>query len=122
MTRNSNNKSIAVLPFTNLSDSKDAEYFSDGITEEIINALTKIQALKVTSRTSSFTFKGSKKLLSEIAKQLNVSILLEGSVRLSNDKVRISAQLIEPEDDVYFWSESFDRKLDKQSNNFLASD
>jgi TolB-like protein/AraC-like DNA-binding protein len=105
------NKSIAVLPFVNMSSNKDAEYFSDGITEEIINALAKIQELKVTSRTSSFSFKGTSSTISEIGKQLNVSIILEGSIRLSGTSARITAQLIEVETDFHFWSETFDRDL-----------
>ncbi|MCJ8288845.1 MAG: helix-turn-helix domain-containing protein [Crocinitomicaceae bacterium] len=107
------NKSIAVLPFVNMSSNTEAEYFSDGITEEIINALAKIQELKVTSRTSSFSFKGSNSTISEIGKQLNVSIILEGSVRLSGTLARITAQLIEVENDFHFWSETFDRDLNK---------
>ncbi|MFT5602566.1 MAG: adenylate cyclase [Flavobacteriales bacterium] len=110
------NKSIAVLPFLNLSASKDLEYFSDGITEEIINALAKIRELKVTSRTSSFSFKGTTQTIAEIGKQLNVSIILEGSVRLSGTSARITAQLIEVENDFHFWSETFDRDL----NNIFA--
>jgi adenylate cyclase len=113
------NKSIAVLPFLNLSPSKDLEYFSDGITEEIINALAKIGELKVTSRTSSFSFKGTKKMLSEIGQQLNVSIILEGSVRLSGSSARITAQLIEVENDFHFWSETFDRDV---KNVFAVQD
>jgi TolB-like protein/AraC-like DNA-binding protein/Tfp pilus assembly protein PilF len=105
------NKSIAVLPFVNMSSSSEVEYFSDGITEEIINALAKIGELKVTSRTSSFSFKGTTSTLSEIGKQLNVSIILEGSVRLSGTSARITAQLIEVENDFHFWSETFDRDL-----------
>ncbi len=102
-----------------MSSSSDVEYFSDGITEEIINALAKIQDLKVTSRTSSFSFKGSNSTISEIAKQLNVSIILEGSVRLSGSSARITAQLIEAESDFHFWSETFDRNLD---NVFAVQD
>jgi adenylate cyclase len=105
------NKSIAVLPFVNMSSSNEVEYFSDGITEEIINALAKIQDLKVTSRTSSFSFKGTNSTISEIGKQLNVSIILEGSIRLSEKSARITAQLIEVESDFHFWSETFDRDL-----------
>lgn len=112
-------KSIAVLPFVNISSNKEAEYFSDGITEEIINALTKIQELKVTSRTSSFSFKGTKETLSEIGKQLNVSIVLEGSVRLSGSTARITTQLVEVESDFHFWSETFDRDL---KNVFVVQD
>lgn len=113
------NKSIAVLPFLNLSSKEGLEYFSDGITEEIINALSKIGELKVTSRTSSFSFKGSDKTIPEIGKQLNVSIILEGSVRLSGTSARITAQLIEVENDFHFWSETFDRDL---KNVFAVQD
>lgn len=105
------NKSIAVLPFLNMSSNIEAEYFSDGITEEIINALAKIKELKVTSRTSSFSFKGTTETIAEIGKKLNVSIVLEGSVRLSGNFIRITAQLIEAENDFHFWSETFDREL-----------
>ena len=110
------NKSIAVLPFLNLSSKADLEYFSDGITEEIINALSTIRELKVTSRTSSFSFKGTDKTIPDIGRQLGVSIILEGSVRLSGTSARISAKLIEVENDYHFWSESFDRDL----NNVFA--
>lgn len=114
-----NNKSIAVLPFVNMSSNAEAEYFSDGITEEIINALAKIQELNVISRTSSFSFKGTNSTISEIGKQLNVPIILEGSVRLSGTSVRITAQLIEVENDFHFWSETFDRDL---KNVFVVQD
>lgn len=113
------NKSIAVLPFVNMSSNKEAEYFSDGITEEIINALAKIKELKVTSRTSSFSFKGTKSTISEIGKQLNVSIIIEGSVRLSGSSIRIVVQLIEAENDFHFWSETFDRDF---NNVFSVQD
>jgi TolB-like protein/AraC-like DNA-binding protein/Tfp pilus assembly protein PilF len=106
------NKTIAVLPFVNMSASEDNEFFSDGITEEIINALSKIGSLKVTSRTSSFFFKGKNLPISEIGKQLNVTTILEGSVRLAGDSVRITAQLIQVEEDFHFWSETWDRKLE----------
>ena len=102
-----------------MSSNKEAEYFSDGITEEIINALAKIRELNVTSRTSSFSFKGSRSTLSEIGKQLNVSIILEGSVRLSGTSARITAQLIEVANDFHFWSETFDRDLE---NVFIIQD
>lgn len=105
-------KSIAVLPFKNLSANQEAEYFADGITDEIINSLSKIQELKVISRTSSFTFKETDLTLSEIAKQLGVSIILEGSIRLSGTAIRINARLIEAAEDFQFWSETFDRKLE----------
>lgn len=105
------NTTIAVLPFVNMSTSADNEYFSDGITEEIINALSKIQSLKVTSRTSSFFFKNKNIPLKQIGKELNVAAILEGSVRLSGDTMRITAQLIEAQQDFHFWSETWDRKL-----------
>tara|TARA_B100000809_G_C15137330_1_gene531256 strand:- start:1639 stop:3423 length:1785 start_codon:yes stop_codon:yes gene_type:complete len=105
-------KTIAVLPFVNMSSSADNEFFSDGITEEIINALAKIGSLKVTSRTSSFFFKGKNLPISEIGNQLKVSTILEGSVRLAGDSVRITAQLIQVEGDFHFWSETWDRKLE----------
>ena len=106
------NKTIAVLPFVNLSTSKDNEYFSDGITEEIINALAKIKSLKVTSRTSSFFFKNKNIPITQIGKELGVSIILEGSIRLSGNTIRITAQLIQAEEDFHFWSETWDRKLE----------
>lgn len=102
---------IAVLPFVNMSTSADNEYFSDGITEEIITALSRINSLKVTSRTSSFFFKNKNIPVKQISKELGVSAILEGSVRLSGDTMRITAQLIEAEEDVHFWSETWDRKL-----------
>ena len=106
------NKSIGVLPFVNMSDSEENEYFSDGITEEIINALAKIDGLKVTSRTSAFYFKGKNIPIREIGKELRVATLLEGSVRLSGTSMRITAQLIDAVEDFHFWSETWDRKLD----------
>ena len=105
------NTTIAVLPFVNMSTSADNEYFSDGITEEIINALSKIKSLKVTSRTSSFFFKNKNIPVKQIATELNVSAIIEGSVRLSGDTMRITAQLIEARQDFHFWSETWDRKL-----------
>lgn len=105
-------KSIAVLPFVNMSADKDNEYFSDGITEEIINALAKIQSLKVTSRTSSFFFKGKNIPIGQIGAELNVHIILEGSVRLSGKQMRITAQLIDVREDFHFWSETFDRSIE----------
>ncbi|MCB2221654.1 MAG: helix-turn-helix domain-containing protein [Bacteroidetes bacterium] len=105
-------KAIAVLPFVNMSASEENEYFSDGITEEIINALAKIRNIKVTSRTSSFYFKNKNIPIKEIAEELNVSVLLEGSVRLAGNMVRITAQLINADEDFHFWSETWDRKLE----------
>ena len=103
--------SIAVIPFVNMSDDKENEYFSDGITEEIINALTTIKELKVIARTSSFAYKGKNIDVREIGKQLNVTSLLEGSIRKSAHKIRITAQLIETQNGTHYWSKNFDREL-----------
>lgn len=105
-------KSIAVLPFVNRSAKEENEYFSDGMTEEIINALTKVRDLKVTSRTSSFFFKNKNIPIPEIGRELNVSTVLEGSIRLAGNRMRISAQLIDVAEDYHFWSETFDRSMD----------
>ena len=105
-------KSIAVLPFVNMSSSEENEYFSDGMTEEIINALAKIKELKITSRTSSFYFKNKQIPLPQIGKELGVSTILEGSIRLAGNKMRITAQLIDVEEDVHYWSETFDRSVE----------
>jgi len=105
-------KSIAVLPFVNLSADDANEYFGDGITEEIINALAKIKGLKVTSRTSSFFFKNKNLPIPQIGQELNVSTILEGSIRLSGSRVRITAQLIDVNEDFHFWSETFDRSME----------
>ncbi|NQZ75158.1 MAG: helix-turn-helix domain-containing protein [Ekhidna sp.] len=104
--------SIAILPFRNLSSNQENEYFCDGITEEIINALAGIDHLKVTSRTSSFYFKNHQLPLAEIANKLSADILLEGSVRISDGTIRIQAQLIDIEEDTQFWSETWDRQLE----------
>ncbi|MBM1105028.1 helix-turn-helix domain-containing protein [Aurantibacter crassamenti] len=104
--------SIAVLPFVNMSSDVENEYFSDGMTEEIINALAKIKGLKVTSRTSSFHFKNKNIPITSIGEALNVSTILEGSIRLSGNKMRITAQLIDVADDFHFWSETFDHSVD----------
>ena len=105
-------KSIAVLPFVNMSSDKEQEYFSDGISEELLNLLAKIPALHVAARTSSFSFKGKEVGIPEIAKALLVANVLEGSVRKSGDQLRITAQLIRASDGYHIWSETFDRKLD----------
>lgn len=105
-------KSIAVLPFVNMSAKAENEYLSDGMTEEIINALTRINGLKVTSRTSSFFFKDKQLPLAEIGQQLKVSTVLEGSIRLAGNRMRITAQLIDVSEDYHFWSERFDRPVD----------
>jgi len=104
--------SIAVLPFVNMSADPDNEYFSDGITEEILNALTNIEGLKVTSRTSSFAFKGKNEDAREIGSKLNVNSVLEGSVRKSGNKIRITAQLINTVDGFHVWSEVYNRDLE----------
>ena len=103
--------SIAVLPFVNMSEDKDNEFFSDGISEELLNALVRVDGLGVASRTSSFAFKGKDVAASAIAEQLKVRYILEGSVRKQGDAVRITAQLIDASDDRHVWSETFDRKL-----------
>ncbi|HEY3386277.1 MAG TPA: adenylate/guanylate cyclase domain-containing protein [Saprospiraceae bacterium] len=105
-------KSIAVLPFTDMSQAGDQEYFSDGLTEDIITQLAKIKAFKVTSRTSIMKYKGLKKSLKEIGSELGASIILEGSVQKSGDKVRITAQLINALTDEHLWAETYDRTLD----------
>ena len=106
-----NQKSVAVLPFVNMSNDIDNEYFCDGITEEIINALTKIDKLKVIARTSSFAFKGKDIDIRKIGGQLGVSTILEGSIKKSRERVRITAQLIDVEDGTHYWSKKFDRQL-----------
>jgi len=105
-------KSIAVLPFADMSAAKDQEYFSDGMSEEILNVLTKIDGLKVAGRTSSFSFKGKTQDLREIGAALNVAHILEGSIRKQGNRVRITAQLIQAEDGFHLWSEIYDRELD----------
>ena len=104
-------KSIAVLPFVNMSDDASNEYFSDGISEEILNALAKVKDLKVAGRTSSFAFKGRNEDLRTIGKALGVSHILEGSVRKAGVRVRITAQLVKAEDGFHLWSETYDREL-----------
>jgi TolB-like protein len=105
-------KSIAVLPFVDMSAGKDQEYFSDGISEELLNLLAKIPQLQVTARTSSFTFKGKEIGVPEIARTLHVANVLEGSVRKAGNSVRITAQLIKAGTDAHLWSQTYDRKLD----------
>ncbi len=104
-------KSVAVLAFANLSDDKGNEYFSDGISEELLNVLAKIPGLKVTARTSSFHFKGKDTPIPEIARELGVAYVIEGSVRKAGDKVRITAQLIKAADGFHVWSDTFTRDL-----------
>jgi len=104
--------SIAVLPFADLSEDSSQGYFSDGIAEEILNVLAKVSGLHVAARTSSFVFRAPDKDIREIGRLLNVSTVLEGSIRKSGDRIRLTAQLINVEDGYHIWSESYDRKLD----------
>lgn len=113
--------SIAVLPFADLSKAGDQEYFSDGVAEEILNVLVRVDALKVTSRTSAFQFKGSNKGIPEIAEQLKVRYVLEGSLRKSGETLRITAQLIDAQNDKHLWSNTFDRPLTTE-NIFAIQD
>lgn len=103
--------SIVILPFEDMSQGRDNEYFCDGITEEIINALTKIENMHVVARTSAFAFKGQNIDVREIGNKLGVKTLLEGSVRKSGNQLRITAQLINVENGYHLWSESYDREL-----------
>jgi TolB-like protein/AraC-like DNA-binding protein len=106
------NRSIVILPFSNLSLDGNNEFICDGLTEEIINALSNIDGMKVISRTSSFFFKNHKFSLNEIAEKLNVSLLLEGSVQVNEGQIRVRAKLIDVEEDTHLWSETWDRKLE----------
>ena len=111
--------SIAVLPFVNMSADAANEYFSDGISEELLNLLAKIPELRVIARTSSFAYKGKDVKITDVANELNVSHILEGSVRKAGNQVRITAQLIRTSDSSHLWSETFDRDLD---NIFVVQD
>ena len=104
--------SIAVLPFVNMTSDKNQDYFSDGISEELLNLLSKVPQLQVAARTSSFSFKGKQIEISEIARQLHVANVLEGSVRKSGNQLRITAQLIRAAEGYDLWSQTYDRKLD----------
>jgi TolB-like protein len=117
-------KSIAVLPFVDMSEKKDQEYFADGMAEEIIDLLVKIPGLKVISRTSSFQFKGKTEDLRAIATQLGVAYVLEGSVRRSGDHLRVTAQLINAQDGTHLWSQAYDQDLNdvlKMQDEIAAS-
>lgn len=103
--------SIAVLPFVNLSADADNEYFCDGLAEEILNALAKIEGLKVAARSSAFSFKGKDSTITEIGRALNVGTVLEGSVRKAGDRLRITLQLINVSDGYHLWSERYDRQM-----------
>lgn len=105
-------QSIAVLPFVNMSADPEQEYFSDGLTEELLNLLAKIPQLRVISRTSVFSYKGKDFRIADVGRELNVDHVLEGSVRRSGDQIRITAQLIDVSDESHLWSETWDRELD----------
>jgi non-specific serine/threonine protein kinase len=105
-------KSIVVLPFDDLSPDRDQEYFSDGLTEEVISDLSAVRALRVISRSSAMTFKGTKKKIPEIAREVNVQYVLEGSVRKAGNNLRITAQLIDAQNDAHLWAEKYSGTLD----------
>jgi serine/threonine-protein kinase len=105
-------KSIAVLPFLDLSETKDQEYFCDGISEEILEALAKVEGLRVVARTSSFSFKGKSLNAREVGEKLNVANVLEGSLRREGDRVRVTAELINARSGFHLWTETYDRKLE----------
>ncbi len=105
-------KSIAVLPFVNMSSDAENEYFSDGISEEILNALTRVEGLQVSARTSSFSFKGKNEDVRQVGNKLGVSTVLEGSVRRSGKRIRITAQLVNTADGYHIWSENYDSDLE----------
>ena len=103
--------SIAVLPFVNMSADADNEYFCDGLAEELLNALAKIDDLKVAARTASFSFRGKNDSMAEIGRTLNVNSILEGNVRKAGNRVRITVQLINASDGYHLWSERYDRDM-----------
>jgi TolB-like protein len=112
-------RSIAVLPFVNLSADKESEYFSDGLAEEIIDGLGKIPGLRVVARTSSFAFRGRSNAIREIGRELNAGGLVEGSVRRTGDCVRVTIRLIDAIDESRLWSERFHREL---TSTFVVQD
>ena len=99
------------MPLVNLSSDKEQEYFSDGLSEELLNLLAKVPGLRVAARTSTFAFKGKNEDVSEIGQRLHVATILEGSVRKAGDRIRITTQLINAADGYHLWSETYDRKL-----------
>ncbi len=111
LVQTTTDNSIAVLPFVNMSSDPEQEYFSDGISEELLNVLAKIPGLRVAARTSSFQFKGEHRDAIDIGQQLNVALVLEGSVRKAGVQIRITAQLIDASDGFHLWSETYDREL-----------
>ena len=118
-SQDESDRSIAVLPFVNMSDDAGNVYFSDGLSEELLNLLAKIPELRVTSRSSAFSYKGKDFKIADVGRELNVSHVLEGSVRKAGNQVRITAQLIDVSDDTHIWSETYDRSLD---NIFVIQD
>ncbi|PWU15897.1 MAG: hypothetical protein C5B50_14390 [Verrucomicrobia bacterium] len=106
------NKSVAVLPFDNFSGGQDSDYLSDGLTEEITSALSRVPGLKVAARTSAFSFKGKKEDVRRVGQMLHVATLLEGSVRKEGNQIRVTAQLISAADGLHLWSETYDRSID----------
>ena len=109
--RTESQPSVAVLPFANVSREGDEEYFSDGLTEEIINALTQVAGIKVIARTSAFAFKGKNEDIRKIAEALGVTNVLEGSVRRAGNRLRVTAELIHAADGTHLWSHRYDREL-----------
>ena len=118
----STDKSIAILPFANMSNDPEQEYFSDGMSEEIINKLSQIEDLRVIARTSAFAFKGKDEDMREIGRKLNVAHLLEGSVRKAGNRIRITAQLISVNDGSHLWSQSYDREMEDANTIFAIQD
>ena len=115
-------QSVAVLPFVNMSGDTSSEYFSDGMTEDLIDALTQVSGLRVPARTSSFAFKGKSVVIGEIARQLNVTHVVEGSVRRSGNALRVTAQLIDVTDGYHLWSQRYDRTLTGARDIFAMQD
>jgi serine/threonine protein kinase/Tfp pilus assembly protein PilF len=103
---------IAVLPFVNMSSAEEGDYFSDGLAEELLNVLSKIRGLRVAARTSAFSFKGKQTTIAEIGRALNVASVLEGSIRMAGNRVRIAVQLVKVADGYHLWSETYDRTMD----------
>src|SRR5436190_3790963 len=103
---------IAVLPFVNMSRGEDGDYFSDGLAEELLNVLSKIRGLRVAARTSAFSFKGKQTTIAEIGRTLNVASVLEGSIRMAGERVRIAVQLVNAADGYHIWSETYDRTME----------
>ena len=108
----SRQRSVAVLPFVNLSGNSDDDYLGDGLSEEVINALAKVPDLQVASRTSAFTYKGSSKDIRTIGRELKVGSVLEGSVQRSGQRIRVTTQLVSVADGYHLWSERFDREME----------